>query len=128
MPSIVRRAALLGFVVALTGNTGPALTGQWGAPGANLIVGADGARIEQECAGGSFASATPGADGRFTAKGRYESYGPGPQRADETAAANATFEGRLQGDTLRLTIRPANGTPQQLTLLRGKRAKLIRCY
>jgi hypothetical protein len=123
-----RIAALVGAAVAMTGNAGPGLTGQWGARGANLSVGADGARLEQDCASGSFAPVAIDANGRFSAKGRYDAHGSGPQRADVPPGGNAAFEGRLDGDTLRLTIRPAEGAPQQLTLLRGKRAKLIRCY
>jgi hypothetical protein len=123
-----RIAALVGAAVAMTGNAGPGLTGQWGARGANLSVGADGARLEQDCASGSFAPVAIDTNGRFSAKGRYDAHGPGPQRANASPGRAAAFEGRLDGDTLRLTIRPAEGAPQQLTLLRGKRAKLIRCY
>jgi hypothetical protein len=123
-----RIVALAGAALAMTGNAGPGLTGQWGAPGANLSIGADGARLEQDCASGSFAAVTTDAHGRFRTTGRYEAYGPGPQRADETPGGNAAFEGELHGDKLRLTIRPADGPPQQLALSRGMRAKLIRCY
>lgn len=128
MPSI--RIALLGAAIVMTGNAGPghSLTGQWGAPGANLTIGADGARLDQECASGSFGPVQADSRGYFKTAGRFEAYQPGPQRADETPGGNAGFEGHLQGDTLRLTIRPAQGPPQELTLMRGKRAKLIRCY
>jgi hypothetical protein len=34
----------------------------------------------------------------------------------------------VEGDRLQLTIRPAGGEAQELSLMRGKRAKLIRCY
>lgn len=123
-----RIAVLAGAAVAMTGNAGPGLTGQWGARGTNLSIGADGARLEQDCASGSFAPVKIDANGRFSTRGRYEAHKPGPQPADAPDGGAAGFEGKLDGDTLRLTIRPADGAPQQLTLLRGKRAKLIRCY
>jgi hypothetical protein len=118
----------MAVAVVVSGNAGPRLTGDWGAPGTNLSVGADGARLEQDCASGSFAPVVLDAGGHFRTTGRYEAYAPGPQRADESPAGNAAFEGRIEGDTLRLTIRPADGPPQELMLSRGMRAKLIRCH
>ena len=53
---------------------------------------------------------------------------PGPQPGDEAPAQKeAVFEGRVQGDTLVLTVSRADGPAQSFTLLKGKRAKLIRC-
>ena len=127
MPA-VRIAALLGIAAMTAGASAPPLLGQWGAPGANLTIGADGARLDQECGSGSFGPVQADARGHFKTSGRFEMYQPGPQRADETPGGNAAFEGTVAGDTLHLTIRPASGAAQQMTLLRGKRAKLIRCY
>lgn len=123
-----RIAALFGIAAMTSGASAPPLLGQWGAPGANLTIGAEGARLEQDCASGSFGPVRADARGRFKTVGRFEAYQPGPQRADESAGGNAGFEGALDGDTLRLTIRPAGGVAQELSLMRGKRAKLIRCY
>ena len=125
---VARIAALFGIAAMTAGASAPPLLGQWGGPGVNLTFGADGARLEQDCASGSFGPVRADARGHFKTSGRFEAYGPGPQRADETPGGNAAFEGQLAGDTLHLTIRPAGGAPQQMTLLRGKRAKLIRCY
>ena len=128
--STIRIATLLGLAFVMTGAANPAtpLSGVWGAPGTMLTLGAEGARLEQDCASGSFGPVHADARGRFTAMGRFEAYQPGPQRVDETPGGNASFAGAIEGDTLRLTIRPADGAAHDLTLTRGKRVKLIRCY
>jgi hypothetical protein len=128
---IVRSATLLGMAAAMTAMAAPKapLAGNWGGPDMNLTLGPDGGRLEQGCASGSFGPVRADAKGRFKSTGRFEVYQPGPQRADEGAGgAPARFEGVIQGDTLRLTVRPAHGAAETHTLIKGKRAKLIRCY
>lgn len=134
MPTI-RIAILLGVAFAMTGAASPpaSLSGVWGARGAMLTVGADGARLEQDCASGSFGPVHIDAHGRFKTTGRFETFQPGPQRADVDeapggAGGNASFDGVVQGNTLRLTVHPAGAPAHDLTLTRGMRVKLIRCY
>ena len=43
------------------------------------------------------------------------------------AETAATFEGRIKGETMALTISRPGHPRQTVTLLKGKRAKLIRC-
>lgn len=128
-----RIAALLGLAATVTGNA-PAkapLAGTWGGPGAMLTLDAQGGKLAQDCGGGRFGPVKADARGKFKAAGQFETYRPGPQRADEPGEAGApaaTYEGTIAGDTIRLTIRPAAGPAQTLTLVKGKRVKLIRCY
>jgi len=131
----IRNAMLLGAAFAMTGAASPpaSLSGVWGARGAILTVGADGARLEQDCASGSFGPVRVDAHGRFKANGRFETFQPGPQRADVDeapggAGGNASFDGAVNGNTLRLTIHSAEGGAHDLTLTKGMRVKLIRCY
>ena len=126
--SIIRIAALLGLGTAVTGAAPPSLAGIWGAPGSMLTIDAQGARLEQDCASGSFGPVRADAKGRFKAKGRFDLHQPGPQRADVPAGADTIFSGRIKGDQLVLSIEPAGGRAQTVTLTRGRRVKLIRCY
>lgn len=105
------------------------LEGVWGAPGANLTVGPDGAVLEQDCADGRFSAVRLDARGRFRAPGAWAEHAPGPQAADEGPGQGAaTFEGKVEGDTLVLTITRPGQPVRTLTLAKGKRAKLIRCF
>jgi hypothetical protein len=126
--SIFRIAALLGLGAAVTGAAPPPLAGIWGAPGSMLTIDAQGARLEQDCASGSFGPVRADAKGRFKARGRFDLHQPGPQRADSPAGAAAVFSGAIKGDQLVLSIEPAGGRPQIVTLTKGRRVKLIRCY
>lgn len=130
---VVRFVTLLGIAAIMSGASAPkaSLAGIWGGPDAALTLTADGGRLEQGCASGSFGPVRPDARGRFKVAGRFEAYEPGPQRVDEGGGPNqasAQFEGVVQGDTLRLTIRPAHGAAATHMLVKGKRTKLIRCY
>ena len=130
----VRARALAGALLAIplvTTATAPeALTGAYGGSRVNATFGATGARLEFDCAVAEIDGAvTPGSDGRFVARGRYLADHPGPIAGDVAAqAVTAVFEGRLAGDTLQLKML-VRGEPdtQLITLLRGKRVKLVRC-
>ena len=105
------------------------LEGIWGAPGAILTVGPNGSVLEQDCADGRFPAVRPDARGRFRAAGAWAEHAPGPQAADQGPGQDAaTFEGKVDGDTLVLTITRAGQPARTLTLSKGKRAKLIRCF
>ena len=113
------------------------LRGSWTGDRLQLVIDADGGRVESDCASGRFgAPLTATASGGFTAQGSFEVRQPGPQRADVAAApaAAASYRGERQGVALTLTITPAAasstaapGMPQVYSLQQGARVKLIRC-
>jgi hypothetical protein len=126
--------AVLGglFTMATTSNAGAAptaLQGQWSGDRLQLVIDAQGGRVESDCASGQFAGpVTASADGKFSLPGRFENHQPGPQPADVAATAAARYSGELQGSTLKLTITPAGaGAAQVYTLQSGVRVKLLRC-
>lgn len=105
-----------------------ALAGDWGGDRTMVSFSTEGATVRQDCAEGRFGPVTPDAKGGFSATGVFTAHAPGPQPGDAMGQATARYEGRIEGDTLHLTIRPAKGPAQTLTLVRGRMQKLIRCY
>jgi hypothetical protein len=106
------------------------LRGEWAGDRLQLVIDAQGGRVETECASGRFPGPVPVTDdGRFSARGSFESRGGGPQQADVAApAANASYVGEVQSSSLKLTITPAaGGQPQVYRLQAGARIKLLRC-
>ena len=122
-------AAIFGAAIIMTGAAeGKPLAGFWGGPGANVTLDAQGGRLQQDCGSGNFGPVQIDAAGRFKVSGTFEGYAPGPQHADEKSASSpAIYEGHIDGETLKLTVRPARGATQTLALQQGRRAKLIRC-
>lgn len=107
-----------------------ALQGQWAGDRMQLVIDAQGGRIEGDCASGTIIGpVVVAADGRFTSQGSFESFQPGPQRADESGAvASALFTGELRDGILRLTITPSGPRAAKVyTLQSGARVKLVRC-
>jgi hypothetical protein len=116
--------------VADAGPPSAILQGDWAGDRLQLVIDAQGGRVESDCASGRF----PGpviitGDGRFSVRGSFESRGGGPQQADAAAPAPpATFAGELLNSALTLTIAPATGAqPQVYRLQAGARIKLLRC-
>jgi hypothetical protein len=122
-----------GVLVAATapqaGAAPGALTGQWAGERLQLVIDAQGGRVESDCASGRFLGpVTTSAEGTFSAQGSYEAHRPGPQAADTPPPASARYSGELQGGLLKLTITPArSGAAQVYTLQSGARIKLLRC-
>ena len=107
-----------------------ALEGRWGGERLQLVLDASGGRIEMDCASGTIAGAIkPGANGAFTAAGTFEQHGPGPQRADGTAAAaKARYSGEVKDGAMTLSILPDGaGAPQTFQLRKGAAVKLVKC-
>lgn len=127
----IKHAAILLAGLAMTSGAEASsmLDGVWGGPGVLLTVGPDGSAVlQQDCASGRFGPVRIAKAGTFRVRGNWEEYGPGPQPADvPPAQGSATFQGHVRGDTLTLTIARSGHPRQSLTLLKGKRAKLIRC-
>jgi hypothetical protein len=128
------RAALLAGALAMTGAAIPApapLTGEWGGLQTRLRLGDAGGTIDFDCAAATIDSAVhPDARGRFTATGRYQAFLPGPDRDADTPPVfkRARFNGQVEAATMKLSMRLDDSTASQdLTLVRGRRVKLIRC-
>lgn len=129
--ALVFAGGLMTVVTTTNAGTAPALLqGQWAGDRLQMVVDAHGGRIEGDCASGRInGPVTVGADGRFAVQGSFENYAPGPQRADESAAAaTAGYSGEVRDGVLKLTITPAGAGPAQVyTLQAGARFKLLRC-
>lgn len=120
-------AALAGLLV--TAAAPAPLTGVWGGPDTILTLTAEGGRIEHGCASGTLGPLRPDATGKVRADGHVEDHVAGPQAADVAPASRpALFEGKVEGQTLQLSVTPKGGAAQTYTLTQGRRAKLIRCY
>ncbi len=121
-------AILLLSALATMSPPAPPLTGLWGGNRAILTIGPEGGRLQQECGYASFGPVRPDGEGRFRVTGVLEPATPGPQRADgPPAGARTVFEGQVDGQTLILTIKPKGQDAQRLTLIKGMRAKMVRC-
>lgn len=122
------------FTVVATTSAGAApaaLQGRWAGDRMQLVIDEQGGRIEGDCASGRITGPIiVAADGRFTMPGSFETFQPGPQRADEGAAvAPASYTGELRDGHLKLTITPAGAGAAQVYILQpGARIKLIRCF
>ena len=128
------RALLLAATLAVQPVTAtPAaepLSGPYGGDRVNATFTERGARLEFDCAAAEIDGAVrPGPDGSFRASGRYLADHPGPIEGKAAArAVPARFSGHLEGDELRLDIAIESHTAgHTLTLVRGKRVKLVRC-
>lgn len=121
------------FTMVATTNAGAApapLQGQWAGDRMQLVIDAQGGRIETDCASGRInGPIVVAADGRFTMPGSFETHRPGPQRADEAVALPAaSYTGELRDGLLTLSITPAGASAAQVyTLQAGARVKLVRC-
>lgn len=107
---------------------GAPVIGVWGGDQVELDLTADGGVLKSGCAEGRLAGPlTPDLGGRFRVAGTFETYMPGPQRDEEARAdAAATYSGRIDGQTLSLTVTTAKGR-QTHVLTQGRRPRLVRC-
>ena len=90
----------------------------------------DGAHLQLDCAAGDIGSPVATDEfGQFAARGHFQIFSAGPQRADDPSSApRAEYVGKVNGDTLTLTVKTA-GDPVARTysLKHGVRPKLVRC-
>jgi hypothetical protein len=117
----------------LLGDGGGAVPeGAWGGVGVSLRVSASGAEIEFDCGRGTLGAPLRfGADGRFDVSGRYVPGRPGPARPGDSEASgrDASYRGRVDGDTLTLEVLPS-GSGRALgpfSLRRGATPRLRKC-
>jgi hypothetical protein len=109
----------------------PVPAGRWGGTQGNLTVGEASTRIDLGC-GEAVIDGSLRVDetGHFKASGHVETYQPGPQRTDRPPTLkDAVFEGRIDGDSMELSMQVAGEpAPRLFQLKRGGQAKVIRCY
>lgn len=106
----------------------PPVEGVWGAPGTRLVLSADRALIQEDCAEIALPPLSPAADGRFSAEGRMTAYDPGPQNADAPPrGVPVKVTGRMEGEVMELAIAQEGAKPRAMTLRHGFRGKIIRC-
>ena len=127
----LRHVSIALCAMTLIGATQPPLTGEWGGDRARLMLTAAGGRIDYDCGSGTIRGPLRlDAKGRFKASGDHEEYAPGPVSGDAKRKLDPTvYRGSLHGDTLTLVVHiSGQPKPRTLTLVRGKRVKLIRCF
>lgn len=127
---IILGLALAG-VTAVTSNPPTAsLGGDWAGDRMQLTFTPEGARVEMDCASGAIKGPIAlDRNGKFAAKGHFERYQSGPQRADNfQKPSEARFSGKITGDMMKLSILDKGAhVPHAYTLRKGARLKLIRC-
>jgi hypothetical protein len=106
------------------------LLGSWGGDGAGIEITADGARLEFDCAHGTIDEPIRIDDaGRFEAKGTYVREEPGPTRKEDRGGEPARFRGKVEGDSLSLTLElpGSDRSPSPFTLTRGRLPRIRSC-
>jgi hypothetical protein len=122
---------LLGASATCRGSlTGPVSPGDWGGEHIGLIVAANGATIEYDCATGTIDEPLVATDGVFSAAGTHTRGHGGPIRQDEVPDKHpARYEGRIYDETMILDV-TLTDTGEKLgryTLVRGRPAQVLKC-
>ena len=110
-------------------NAAPVASGVWSAPGAVLTINGQRSRIELGTAEAAIdGPINPDAQGRFKTKGQFQSYTPGPQRADAPPMMrHAHIQGRVTADRLELNMHvEGERAMRRYVFKKGRQAKLIR--
>lgn len=133
----MRRAAVVSALALLTAAaqcpTGvpDSIIGQWGGEHAGMVVTADKATLEYDCATGRIdAPVQVSSDGRFEAGGEHVIGHGGPIRQDEVPDRHpAHYSGQVRGDTMTLTVELTDlkVTVGTFVLVRGKEARVFKC-
>jgi hypothetical protein len=67
-------------------------------------------------------------EGRFNLRGTHTMQHGGPIRADENPKGQpATYSGSINGNTMTLTLKIADGEDETFTLKKGKPGELFKC-
>ena len=81
------------------------LTGNWGGDHAGAVLTDRGAKLDFDCAEVSIdGPITPDGEGRFDLAGTYVQDAPGPTRPGREQGRPARYRGRVEGDTMRLSV------------------------
>ena len=119
---------LAGALLVATSYAGrPLQTGHWGAPGFELIIGADSGHFDSSCAHGTISPIEVNRNGDFEVPGLYFRDGPGPIRGPpggEPAHYIGTVHHRMMNLTIVLDTGEMIG-PFNLT--RGKTFMIVKC-
>ena len=110
--------------------TGPVDHGDWGGQHIGLVVAANGATIEYDCASGTIDEPLVATDGVFSAVGTHTRGHGGPIRQDEVPDKHpARYEGRIDGETMTLDVTLADSGEKlgRYTLVRGRPAHVLKC-
>lgn len=106
------------------------IVGDWGGDHVNAVFGRQGVRLEYDCALGLIdAPVRFDSQGRFSARGTYESYRPGPDVENRVSGKRAaTYDGRLIGAAIELHVRiDGDQVTHSYVLEKGRKSKLRRC-
>lgn len=105
--------------------------GTWGGEHIRIIVNADGASVEYDCAHGTLVGTLIlNAENKFTITGSHMREGPGPIRIGITRKSRpARYEGKVTGDdmTLTVTLTDTDDEVGTFTLRRGSEGRLRKC-
>ncbi len=102
--------------------------GSWGGDHVALEVTAQGGSIEFDCAHGAIAEPIVlDDDGHFESTGTYVREHGGPVREGEEDARPARYAGRVQGQTMTLTITVGGEALGPFELERGRTPRITKC-
>jgi hypothetical protein len=101
----------------------------WGGDHLSLEITADGAKLDFDCASGTITHPLSiDAQGKFHSRGTFTSERPGPVMRDSPGAAQATYTGTIQGDTMHLVVSSGNQQPYgEYVLTRGRPGRVMKC-
>jgi hypothetical protein len=107
----------------------PIARGTWGGEHILLEVSETGANVEMDCAHGQVPQPmTLGRHGDFDIAGTFTAEHGGPVRRDESPQpAPARYFGRVEGDTMSLTVTLGKDKVGDFTLTRGSHPNLTKC-
>jgi hypothetical protein len=106
------------------------LTGNWGGDHAGMEASDRRTRLDFDCANGSIdGPITPDEQGGFDVPGTYVQEGPGPVRQEQLRGAPVRYQGKIDGDTLTLSVRPSGSdtTLGPFMLVKGRLARIRKC-
>lgn len=104
--------------------------GRWGGKQVQLVIDANGGRLQTDCSSGTLSGPLRLSDqGTFSALGTFDQHQPGPQRADEAVQpVTAQFSGEIKDGVMSLSVIPeGGGAAQQFLLRKGQGGKVVRC-
>ena len=109
---------------------GGSVTGDWGGEHVGLVTTGGGARLDFDCANGSIdGPIAPDGEGRFEVAGTYVREGRGPVRPDQLKGEPARYRGRIEGNTMTLSVELAGSDVAigTYTLERDRLPRIRKC-